>query len=257
MLWCFPAGLVAGLVLGFFGAGGTVIALPVLLFLAGAAPHLALGTNALGVGLIAGILLAWRILHDEVPFADGVIFALSGIPGIYLGARLGLIYPGAKLVFLLGFVLFVVAGWIGYLSTNWAGSLFRASWAAGHRSSNPPGRRRTSTIAATAFIIGLAAGFFGIGGGFMIVPALMIVGGLQLAQASSASLIPISAFAMVIAIEYLAAGSVRVGWSAVMLAGGMAGGAFGVWLSKRLSKVVMQRALAIFLAGIGVYIVLR
>lgn len=256
MLWCIPSGLIAGFVLGFFGAGGTVIALPVLLFLAGLRPHVALGTNATGVALIAGGLLAWRTSRNEVPLTDGVVFALPGIPGIYLGARLGLIYPGARLVFLLGFLIFGVAGWMGYLSMHKEKSSGALSAAAGRPAKSSRGGR-LARMAATAFAIGLAAGFFAIGGGFMIVPALIIVGGLQLAQASSASLVPICAFAAIIAIEYLAAGSVRLGWSAMMLAGGMAGGAYGVWLSKRLSKIVMQRAFAIFLAALGVYIVLR
>lgn len=257
MLWSIPAGLTAGFVLGFFGAGGTVVALPVLLFLAGLKPHLALGTNATGVALIAGGLLAWQMVQREVPLADGAVFALPGIPGIYLGARLGLIYPGARLVFLLGFLLFGVAGWMGYLSMHWENSLPGASSTSDSLSAKSPRGSRIARMAATAFTIGVAAGFFAVGGGFMIVPALIIVGGLELAQASSASLVPICAFATVIAIEYLAAGSVRVGWAAMMLAGGMAGGAYGVWLSKRLSKVVMQRTFAIFLAALGVYIILR
>lgn len=225
--------------------------------MAGLAPHLALGTNATGVALIAGGLLAWRTVQNEVPLADGAIFALPGIPGIYLGVRLGLIYPGAKLVFLLGFLLFGVAGWMGYLSAHQGQAVSSASPSTDDRRANALQGRRIARMAATAFAIGLAAGFFAVGGGFMIVPGLIIVGGLQLAHASSASLLPICAFATVIAAEYLAAGSVRIGWSALMLAGGMAGGAYGVWLGKHLSKAVMQRAFAIFLAVLGIYIVLR
>lgn len=257
MIWCITAGLITGFVLGFVGAGGAIVGVPVLLFLMDLEPHMALGTNAAGVALICAGLLVWRAYHKEVPFVPGIIFALPGIPGIYFGARLGLAYPGEKLVFLLGLLLFVVAGWMVYLSTQ----LERIP-------SNVPANpvqtaakmlkgRRVVAMAVTAFAIGLASGFFGFGGAFMIVPALIIVGGLPLAEAVPAALIPIFTFATVVAVEYTAAGSARLSCSALMLAGGMAGGTFGVWLSKRLSKVFMQRVLALFLVALGFYIVLR
>ncbi len=254
MLWSLPAGFIAGFVLAFFGAGGAVIALPFFLFLAGLAPHTALGTNALGVALITAALLACRIWQRDVPLIEGLLLTVPGIPGIYLGARLSLIYPGQRLVFILGVLLFVIAAWIAFLSTRSTSRGSRPS-AESSRPVRRPGR--IVTISIVAFAIGLAAGFFAVAGGFLIVPALIIAAGLPLAQAVAAALVPMSAYAAVIAFEYSSAGAVRLDWSAVMLAGGIAGGLFGIWLSKRLPKILMQRALAVFLALLGVYIVLR
>lgn len=257
MLWTIPAGLLAGFVLGFLGAGGTIVALPVLLFLARLSPHLSLGTNALGVSFIAAALVTWRISRNEVPLFGGILFAVAGAPGIFLGAHLGLLYPGRKLVFLMGFLLFVVAGWMYYLSVRHKSGLHSPTNVSKLPTAGRAAGSQIGMMAATAFSIGTAAGFFGIGGGFMIVPGLMLVGGMELSLASAASLIPIAAFAGVVGIEYWAADMVRVSWSAAMLIAGLAGGACGVWLSQRLSKVVMLQIFAAFLVALGIYMLLR
>ena len=257
--WTLLAGLLAGFVLGFLGAGGTVVALPVLLFLTSLGPHLTLGTNALGVFLIAGLLFGWQSRRMRLPVLHGIWFSVFGVPGIYLGARLGLLYPGQKLVFLLGLVLFLVAGWMVYLSFRQASSS-SASPAATPLAAcdDPPLPRvrsaRIAAIACAAFAVGLIAGFFGIGGGFMIVPALMLVGGLELSLAAPVALLPIAAFSGLVGAEYWLAGQVRPVWSALMLLAGVPSGAGGIWLSHRLSKVVVLRAFAVLLVAIGVYI---
>jgi len=258
--WILLAGTLAGFVLGFLGAGGTVVALPVLLFLAGLDPHDTLGTNALGVFLIAALLFGWQSRRLRLPILHGVLFSAFGVPGIYLGARLGLLYPGQKLVFLLGLVLFVVAGWMTYLSFHQSPSAAGAAVAFGEP--GPGGdpvaprlaRARIAAIACAALAVGLTAGFFGIGGGFMIVPALMLTGGLELAMAAPVALLPIAAFSGLVGAEYWMAGQIRPLWSAAMLLAGIPAGAAGIWLSRRLSRVIVLRAFAALLVAIGVYI---
>lgn len=252
MVWAILAGVLAGFVLGFIGAGGTVVALPVLLYLAAIRPHLTLGTNALGVSFIAAALLCWRVKTSEVAVRDGVMFALPGLAGISLGARLGLVYPGAKLIYLLGILLFVVAAWIFYLSLRTP-------------SVSPPGPGRVQAgsvmrlakIAVAAFLVGATAGFFAIGGGFMIVPALMLAAGHNLNLSARTALLPIAAFSGLVGAEYLAAGSANVAWSLWMFLGGVVGGGAGIWLSDHLPLKIIQRAFAMFLVATGVYIVWR
>jgi uncharacterized protein len=258
--WTLVAGLLAGFVLGFLGAGGTVVALPVLLFLAGLGPHHTLGTNAFGVFLIASLLFAWQSHRLRLPLMQGILFAGFGSPGIYLGAHLGLLYPGQKLIFLLGLVLFLVAGWMMYLSFHQSPSPSKvpaASIAPAVCADPPPPQlspARISAIAGAAFAVGLAAGFFGIGGGFMIVPALMLVGGLELSLAAPIALLPIAAFAGIVGAEYWMADEIRPLWSALMLLAGIPSGAAGIWLSTRLPKVVVLRVFAVLLVAIGIYI---
>jgi uncharacterized membrane protein YfcA len=257
IIWPILAGLVAGFVLGFLGAGGTVVALPVLLYLAKVRPHLALGTNALGVSIIALALLAWRVREKSVQFRDGIIFSIPGLVGIYLGARLGLVYPGARLVYLLGILLFVVAGWIFYLSTQVAKLKPNTKSGSRQPSHGANQQSRIFRVAATAFAIGCAAGFFAIGGGFMIVPGLMLAGGLELGPAARTALLPIAVFAGLVGSEYLLSGSVRTDWAAWMVVAGLGGGGAGIWLSNRLSMKIMQRAFGVFLLLIGCYMIFR
>jgi uncharacterized membrane protein YfcA len=252
MVWTTVAGALAGFVLGFLGVGGAVVALPVLLLLAGLGPHRTLGTNALAVFLLAGCLFLWRARQQWLPWKPGLVFAGCGGPAIFLGAHLGLLYPGRKLIFLVGVMLFAIAGWMTYLSCHQPA---RALGDGEHSSATgAPGSMRVRWMVPVAFGVGLIAGFFGVGGGFLIVPALMLVGGLELGWAAAVGLLPIAVFAGIIGVEYWVAGDIRPLWSVVMLAAGIPAGAWGIWLSRRLSKVVMLRAFAVFLVALGGYI---
>jgi uncharacterized membrane protein YfcA len=250
MPWALPAGVLAGVVLGYLGAGGTVVGLPFLLYLSHLPPHLALGTNAAGVSLIAMALLAWRLWQRRVAIRYGVIFALPGVIGIYLGAHVGLLYPGRRLIYLLGLLLFVVAGWLLYLSTKPEAA---AGSVAGSLQKKAGWTRRLWVMVLVAFLIGAVAGFFAIGGGFMIVPGIALTAGIDLTEAAAASLLPISLFSGVIGVEYAVAGDVNPAIIALMLVAGLAGGRIGMGLGNRVSKRVTQRIFAAFLVLLGLY----
>ncbi|HKI57063.1 MAG TPA: sulfite exporter TauE/SafE family protein [Trueperaceae bacterium] len=245
------AGTLAGFVLGLLGAGGTVVGLPVLLFLGGLRPHLALGTNALGVALVAMALAAWRLSRKEIVLGPALVFALPGLVGIYAGARLGLVFPGKNLVSLLGILLFVIAGWLAYASTRSADGGERGVNAHAWR------RGRGGALAAVALVVGAIAGFFAIGGGFMIVPALAAVAGLELMDAAATALVPVALFAAWVGVQYWLSGAVATPVSAVMLPAGIGGGVAGGWLGRRLSKTQAQRIFAVFLVLLGAYLLVR
>ena len=117
MLGVILGGGFAGLALGMLGAGGTVIGLPMFLYLGGPQGHAAFGTNAFGVTVVAFLLLLWRVRGGEINGRLGMAFAVPGLVGIGIGARLGLFYPATKLIFLLSFLILLVACWIGYLGS--------------------------------------------------------------------------------------------------------------------------------------------
>jgi uncharacterized membrane protein YfcA len=246
------AGLLAGLVLGYLGAGGTVVGLPLVLYVAHLRPHLALGTNALGVSAIAAALFAWRTRDRGLPWRHGLVFAFPGLAGIYCGARLGLVYPGQRLVFLLGILLFVVAAWLFYLSTRPEPEA-SADQRPGSAEPAPRPAPARWPLLATAFAVGCTAGFFAIGGGFMIVPALALAGGLELAQAAAAALLPIAAFSGWVGLQYWAAGNADPTLAGAMLAPGLAGGFLGMDLGRRLSRRTTQRVFAAFLVALAIY----
>jgi hypothetical protein len=258
MLGVIVGGALAGLALGMLGAGGTIIGLPMFLYLGGPQGHAAFGTNALGVTAIAVVLLAWRMYNREINLVHGVVFAIPGLFGIAIGARLGLIYPAAKLVFLLSFLILIVAVWIGYLSTqNKSIETEEASIPSLRRSGQATSieRRHILRIMPTAFTIGVISGFFAIGGGFLVVPGLAIAAAIDLRHSARSSLLPIAAFAGLDAIEYIHAGHVQFAASGVMIVAGLVGGAVGLVLGDRLPLRIIQRAFAVFLALVAIYMI--
>lgn len=249
LLWAGGAGLAAGFVLGLLGAGGTVVGLPFFLYLAYVAPHTSLGSNALGVSAIAAALYLYRLRKGEALLMPGVVYAVPGLVGIYVGAGIGLQYPGSGLVFILGFVLLAIAGWLAYLSR----AVGRAGVNGDQRPKLTPGR--ILRIAPVALLVGGAAGFFGIGGGFMIVPSLSVASGIELTQSISSALLPIAAFAGVVGSAYLAAGDVNLWLSASMVPAGLLGGYLGISAGRKFSRKTMYVVFAAFLALLGVYII--
>ncbi len=247
------AGLAAGFVLGLLGAGGTIVGLPFLLYLTTLGPHRILGTNALGVSFAAIALLGVRVWRRRLPLIPGLVFTAPGLLGIYLGGRLGLMFPGQRLIFLLGFLVFGVSGWMFYLSTRPSAPRERRTF----RLLAPMPARRLALLAPVAFLVGGVAGFFAIGGGFLIVPALMIVGGLELAEAAAAALAPIAAFALLVGAQYAASGQATLRLAILMGITGLAGGIAGIAIADRLPKKRLQQAFAVLLLAIAIYMVAR
>ena len=259
MLGVILGGALAGLALGMLGAGGTIIGLPMFLYLGGPHGHVAFGTNAFGVAIIAALLVGWRLYRKEIDPLLGIVFALPGLGGIAVGVQLGLLYPAGKLVFLLSFLILIVAGWIGYLSIHPAPAPAPAKPQAAAPASvwQSIERRHLLRIVPLAFVVGVVSGFFAIGGGFLVVPALAFAAAIDLRGSARSSLIPIAAFAGLDALAYVRAGDVQYGASALMVAAGIAGGALGVVLASRLPLRTVQRAFALFLAVVAAYMVVQ
>ncbi|MGH9169444.1 MAG: sulfite exporter TauE/SafE family protein [Acidimicrobiales bacterium] len=281
------AGAVAGFVLGFAGAGGTIVGIPFYLYIADVAPHQTLGTNALGVAAIGIFLLVVRGLRDELRYGPGIAFAIPGLIGVYFGTRASTYVSGSRLVFFLGFVVLIVAAYIFYLSTrdvtHSPGAAVRSSAqepgvlpdepATGSRTlqvavparladvdDSVPANRQFGPIALRTGSLGLAvgavAGFFGIGGGFMIVPGTSWAAKIDLKVAAAASLIPITAFAAFVGGRYAVAGSTSFPHAGIMALTGIVFGSFGIWLSTKVPTTPFQRVFAGLLVLVGIYMII-
>jgi uncharacterized protein len=245
------AGIIVGFILGFFGAGSAVIGLPIILLFSNLDGHMALGTNVAGVSMIAFLILIYRFIKKDILILEAVVFTIPGLIGNYSGIKLGLLLPGHKLLFLLGFILFLIACWIFYLSIRKDEATKNAA------EQKDKNKKRLFYIGIIAFVVGATAGFFAISGGFMIVPALMLAGNLELNQAAGTAILPIVAFTGLAGTEYFMSGAVDTTISFTMLLPGILGGITGIWLAKKLPKKIMQKLFAIFLVLIGIYMVMR
>jgi uncharacterized membrane protein YfcA len=173
-------GGVIGLLLSVFGGGGSVLATPLLVYVVGVRdPHVAIGTSAAAVAVNAAMGLATQAKAGRVKWPCALVFAASGLTGSLLGAHFAKAVDGQRLM--LWFAL--------------AMGLVGASMLLPRKGEGDPAVRLNGALVAKlaplGLIVGLAAGFFGIGGGFLIVPGLMAATGMTLANAAASSLVSV------------------------------------------------------------------
>jgi uncharacterized membrane protein YfcA len=202
---------------------------------------MAIGTSALAVAVNAFANLISHSRAGNVKWPCAVVFATTGVAGAAIGAALGKSMDGSRLLFLFGLVMIAVA--FAMLSPRAA--------------AGDPGVRINPAIAirliGVGAIVGLLSGFFGIGGGFLIVPGLMLGSGMATINAVGSSLVSVGAFGLTTAISYAVAGLVDWRIASFFIAGGIFGGLAGVTLSKKLAarRATLTRifALAVFVVA--------
>ncbi len=243
------SGSLVGFVLGLVGGGGSIIAVPLLLYVVGiGSPHLAIGTSAIAVSLSAAANLVNHARNGMVKWPCAVSFSAAGIAGAWAGSTLAMKVPGQNLLALFG-VLMLIVGTVMLLKKDAEG--------------NPDIRLTFSTVRELlplllliGFAVGALSGFFGIGGGFLIVPGLMLATGMPIAYAIGTSLVAITVFGATTAANYALAGLVDWRIAGLFIAGGVAGGIIGTFAGKRLSgsKGTLSMVFAIFVMLIGAYV---
>jgi uncharacterized protein len=242
------SGALVGFSLGLIGGGGSILAVPLLLYGVGLRdPHMAIGTSALAVGVNAvfNLLGHWR--EGNVKWPCAVAFAGAGVLGATLGSTLGKLVDGQKLLLLFSFVMVAVG--VAMLRPRASGG--------------DPGVRIDPAIAVrllgVGFLTGAIAGFFGIGGGFLIVPGIMLGSGMPILNAIGSSLFSVAAFGLTTAANYALSGLVDWPVAGQFIVGGALGGLLGIRLAARLA--VRRRLLAAIFAGViftvAVYMAIR
>lgn len=234
------SGLFSGGALGLTGGGGSILAVPLLVYLVGENIHLAIGTSLVAVGVTSLISSISYMRQSLVKFKIAFFMAAPGLISTYLGALMNKQIKGP--VLLLVFALLMI--YIGYLMTS-----KKAPERKGESGSSAINYPR---ILALGFITGLASGFFGIGGGFLLVPALFLGANLKMKEAIATSLFIIFLFGMFGLGSYLIQGrEINLVISTVFVAGGSVGGILGAYYAKRLDQVLLRRIFSIFIILIG------
>jgi uncharacterized membrane protein YfcA len=242
------SGAFVGLSLGLVGGGGSVLAVPLLVYFVGVPdPHVAIGASSVAVAANALFNLAVHARAGTIKWRCATVFALFGIAGAFGGSTLGKAIDGGKLLAAFGAAMIL----IGVL-------MFRNRGGEGYPQVRL-NRENFPRLAATGLAAGALSGFFGIGGGFLIVPGLMLAADLPIINAIGSSLVSVSAFGVTTAANYAYSGFVDWGLAAALLAGGVIGGAAGAAAARRLSP--SRGALATVFAGVvastGIYVIWR
>ena len=211
------SGAVVGALLGLFGGGGSVLATPLLLYVVGIRdPHVAIGTSAAAVAVNAAISLAGHGRGGRVKWPCATVFAGAGLLGSFLGSSLAKAVDGQRLLLFFAAAMAAIAL-----------SMLRRP-----KSMGDPNVHITLPLilklAPLGVLTGLAAGFFGIGGGFLIVPGLMAATGMTLTNAAASSLLSVSVFGAATSLNYAASGQVNWPIALLFILGGLGGGALGV-----------------------------
>lgn len=241
-------GVVVGLSLGLIGGGGSILAVPLLLHVVGVTnPHVAIGTSAFAVGMNAMVNLAGHWRQRSVKWRCAAVFTAAGLLGTITGAQLGLRIDGQRLLLLFAFIMAAVA--LAMLKPRSTGGNAAVQV-------NP-------VIAARLLGIGLVAGFisgfFGIGGGFLIVPALILATGMPIINAIGSSLVAVSVFGFTTAASYAASGNVDWQLALLLIAGGAVGGVVGVRLATRLSthRRALEKVFAAVVMALAITVAIR
>jgi uncharacterized protein len=218
------SGALVGFSLGLIGGGGSILAVPLMVYVVGVTDaHVAIGTSAIAVAINAATNLWNHARGGTVRWSCALPFAAAGIAGALVGSIFGKLLDGRELLELFAILMLVIA--VLMLKTRSRVGLpdVRISW------DNMP------AILGLGLATGTLSGFFGIGGGFLIVPALMLATGMPIINAVSSSLVAVTAFGLSTATSYAWSGLLSWKLAGVFIAGGFAGGLVGTRLARSLS----------------------
>jgi hypothetical protein len=218
------SGSLVGFTLGLVGGGGSILAVPLMVYLVGVpSPHIAIGTSALAVAVNAGANLVPHARNGNVKWRCAGMYAAAGVAGAWIGSSLGKAFDGDRLLFLFALLMLVV----GALMLKGRDTI-----------GNPQvrlNREIAPKIVGFGAVTGLFSGFFGIGGGFLIVPGLIASTGMPMLNAVGSSLVAVTAFGLTTSVNYANSGLIDWPLAAVFIAGGIVGGLVGAMAAKRLS----------------------
>ena len=242
------AGSVVGLILGLAGGGGSILAVPMLIHVVGLRNvHVAVGTGAFAVAACSLVNLVGHLRVAQVPWRAAGLFGAAGILAALLGADLGKQFDGSRLQFLFALVMLAAAGMM--VRRRFRPTVVRQDAA----------RESVPKLVGFGGATGLISGFFGIGGGFLVVPGLVAATGMPLVSAVGCSLVVITAFGVTTGFSY--ALSQLVDWPLVLafVAGGAGGGLGGLRLRSACAarKGLLDTVLAALIAGAGLVMLMR
>jgi uncharacterized membrane protein YfcA len=242
------AGGVVGFSLGLIGGGGSVLAVPLLLYVVGVRdPHVAIGTSALAVALNAFANLAQHARAGNVKWPCAATFAASGVVGALIGSTIGKMIDGQHLLALFAIVMAAVGV-----------SMLRGRSGEGDTEVRMDARMAPRLIAA-GLGAGLLSGFFGIGGGFLIVPGLIVASGMPILNAVGSSLFSVGVFGLTTAANYAVSGLVDWKVAILFIVGGVVGGMVGMKLAMRLAsrRGALVKVFAFVLFAVAAYVLYR
>ena len=230
-----------GVSLGLLGGGGSILAVPLLVYVAGLPAKEAIATSLLVVGATSAVGVLPHARAHRVRWRTGLVFGVAGMTGAYAGGRLAVFIPGA--VLLAGFALMMLATAIAMIRG---------------RRPNPdrpvPHELPVPRVIVDGVVVGLVTGLVGAGGGFLVVPALALLGGLPMPVAVGTSLLVIAMKSFAGLAGYLA--DVSIDWTLAfaVTAAAVLGSLAGARLAGRIPENRLRTTFGWFVLAMGVLV---
>lgn len=225
-----------GLSLGLLGGGGSILTVPLLTYVAGMEPKQAIASSLFIVGATSVMSTFTHARSGNVQWRTGLIFGVASMAGAFLGGLAGGYIPGVVLMLL--FALMMIATSIAMIRGR------KNKGAGGEKKHLPIGK-----IIIEGLVVGAVTGLVGAGGGFLVVPALALLGGLPMPVAVGTSLLVISMKSFAGLAGYLT--TVTIPWALVL--GVTATAMLGALIGARLTRVVPEKALR---KGFGIFVLI-
>lgn len=241
-----PCALAVGLTMGLLGSGGSILTVPILVYLMGQDEKVAIASSLAIVGAVAALTTLLNIRDRSINWRTAIWFGAPGVLGTYLGAALSQFASGQVQLMVFAAVMLL--------------SAFFMFWPPKFKAVT--GDQKLSVIVIEGLLIGALTGFVGVGGGFMIVPALVLLGGLSMTAAAATSLVIIavkSAAGLVKYLELLEGSGLSLDWTLILIfiVLGMLGSFFGRGLGRVIEQRQAEQVFSVFLVAIAGWILVQ
>lgn len=232
-----------GLSLGLIGGGGSILTVPILVYFLGVPPHeaVAMSLAVVGATSLFGAYLHYRA--DNVNFSSGLLFGGAGMVGAFVGSPFTKLITPGPLLLIFGVLMLVTAI-----------SMFRRRRPGIEQATHTP---HAAQAVAAGFGVGVLTGFLGVGGGFLIVPALVFFGGLQIKKAVGTSLFVIFLNSVAGLIGHISHNVFDWSLTSAVTTLAVGGAVGGTVLSHRLAAHRLQRMFAVLILGVGAFLVVK
>jgi uncharacterized membrane protein YfcA len=228
-------GALIGLALGLLGGGGSILTVPALVYLLGQPPQAAVTTSLVIVGTNALLGAGLHARQGHVRWPAALLFGAVGTGAAYGGARLSHLVPGPVLLVLFALLMIAIAG-----------LMLRGPVAA-----RPGTARAWPRVVAGGLGVGFLPGFLGVGGGFVIVPALVLLLGMDMREAVGSSLLVIALNSAAGLAGHWQDSGLNAPLIALLVGGGALGLLLGSRLLRRLPAARVRQAFAVFVLLLG------
>ncbi len=233
-----------GLSLGLIGGGGSIITVPVLVYVLGVEAHQAVGMSLAVVGATSLIGAMFHYRRGTLDLKTGTFFGVSGILSAYFGSRLThFLSPAVLLLSFAGLMLLIA-------------TLMLTRKQTGEGETNNKNKSALKAV-FTGSGVGFLTGFLGVGGGFLIVPALMLFGGLSMRHAIGTSLMVISINCVAGLLGHLSYGGFDLHLTFLVTLLAAMGTLLGTVLSHRTSPTHLRKGFAVFVIIVAFFLITK